>query len=980
PVNSLELLGKDLPSGKILTEDNIEEWIENLLPPQGVSGEYDATVWDWVKETRPVEDPDDTELTIQAPLYFTEPEDTTIWANFASATPGERREMLFDPETGQLSYPLFSPHLGKRPPFAAGAHGPAPYLISQEDANSMPTNINLPDLFTEPITPFDPETPIRESKWFPLCPEGSPIKRYNVVAITLPIAYNTFGDEDDDGQIFVLAEDVDDVLSGKKPAEPLALRANLGDCIQYTLTSKLVDFEENHDFSKVNYHHHLMQFDPLASDGVISGFGYEQSVRPFATEDVNLDREAKEGDLQIIVNDGSKFKNGIWIAIAMGTNDIELHRIAEISRDEKTITLTEPLVRDHPRNEAVGVEFVRQAFYADATVGVVYNHDHVAGHVSWGHGLFGAIIIEPKDSTYHDPSTGERVRSGAIVDIHTDNPVAIDRPGESFREMTLWIQDAAAHIEGVGEPEVGGGGSSFNLRAESFEGRLDNNPDSSLLFSSVTHGDPATPIFRAYEEDPLVIRLLQGASNEVHIFRIMDHRFNLERFPDAAVTDSLHIGIAEQFNIFLEDAAGNPGAGKAGDYLYYDPDAFRFAEGMWGILRVHDTLQDSLKVLPGRTPPPEGPGFPELTQTGGRPPEPPDAGEPCPAGAPLREFDVVAMPANIVFNERIGIDNNGMIFALAADVPGILSGAKAIDPLVLRGNAGDCIEVTLTNNLDSRVSMHLGKLLADPQRSLGITLGFNFDQSVLPGEWITYRVYADRELGAGIIADFANDISGMEEGLYGAIIIGPENSNYFDPETGSEISAGWQAMVTNDDPSIETYKDFVLIFQEQDPIIGRNLMPYPSETEGISAINYRTEPLEKRKEPVLSSLVNGDPETPLMMATLGEPVKIHVLQGFGHQVHVFGINGHYWSSDPNIPGANILSSRAIGPHESMDISLVGGAGGTQQGVGDYLYLNHRMPFFEGGQWGILRVTPSVLPNASPVLIVPALPTNVDELA
>ena len=51
-VNSLGLIGKALPGGRVLTKDTLDAWVESLLAPQGVtSGPEDATVYDWTKTT-----------------------------------------------------------------------------------------------------------------------------------------------------------------------------------------------------------------------------------------------------------------------------------------------------------------------------------------------------------------------------------------------------------------------------------------------------------------------------------------------------------------------------------------------------------------------------------------------------------------------------------------------------------------------------------------------------------------------------------------------------------------------------------------------------------------------------------------------------------------------------------------------------------------------------------------------------------------
>ena len=60
--------------------------------------------------------------------------------------------------------------------------------------------------------------------------------------------------------------------------------------MRLTLTSEMSDTRATDGFSKINLHVHHVQFDPQASDGVISGFSYQQSVRPYKLEDPQLTR------------------------------------------------------------------------------------------------------------------------------------------------------------------------------------------------------------------------------------------------------------------------------------------------------------------------------------------------------------------------------------------------------------------------------------------------------------------------------------------------------------------------------------------------------------------------------------------------------------------------------------------------------------------------------------------------------------------
>ena len=72
------------------------------------------------------------------------------------------------------------------------------------------------------------------------------------------------------------------VKADPKKAIPLVIRANVYDCVDLLLTSEWDDDDfTNFQMSKVNIHPHFFQFDNQASDGVISGFSYDQSMRSY---------------------------------------------------------------------------------------------------------------------------------------------------------------------------------------------------------------------------------------------------------------------------------------------------------------------------------------------------------------------------------------------------------------------------------------------------------------------------------------------------------------------------------------------------------------------------------------------------------------------------------------------------------------------------------------------------------------------------
>ena len=108
-----------------------------------------------------------------------------------------------------------------------------------------------------------------------------------------------------------------------------------------TLTSEMSDTRATDGFSKINLHVHHVQFDPQASDGVISGFSYEQSVRPYKLEDPQLTVAAAAGTNVLHLTSVAKFHLGAYLAAGLGTDWIEPAQITAIDAATNTLTLAE---------------------------------------------------------------------------------------------------------------------------------------------------------------------------------------------------------------------------------------------------------------------------------------------------------------------------------------------------------------------------------------------------------------------------------------------------------------------------------------------------------------------------------------------------------------------------------------------------------------------------------------------------------------
>ncbi|RMH07244.1 MAG: LysM peptidoglycan-binding domain-containing protein [Nitrospirae bacterium] len=1054
---------------------NIKDWVEMQLPTQGKPGHtddyiqqvksYDATVVDWVWDGNRA-------MSEKEATYGDNPKYHPEWQGYKS---GQRRPIWFEPATGKVAWPWLTPHFGKRPPFAPD-HNPAPWLEPihvDEDGNRT----------TEPAKPGE------NGRWS-LCPERAGMQKYNIHFIKLPIVLSEAqGDEppivDPNGLLYVVHEEEEAVRANNDLKYPLVFRANIYDCMDWMLTSEWPDDDfTNFQSSKINTHFHFVQFDNQASDGVISGMSYEQSVRPFTMFEKKTDKglpvpmnakvtkPAKKGDRTIYVTNARQYHVGTLvlvgadnvggnevrrivaingagsassgsesaytvkpgdtlgaIALAHGTTVQALKALNNLADENlifvgqalklpggtggegETLTFAKPLEHDHPVGDIVTVEFVRQRFWADADVGSVFCHDHAFGGTTWPHGAVCTFLIEPFGSTWHDPKTGKPIRTGPIADIHTVERVGHDVAG-SFRELMVHIMDTVPHTVNVvtagnppGQPvevalEAGrtvsfqmppndkikmtpmpflnGGthttGSALNFRAEPFAQRLSNNPDPSKLFSSRVHGDPSTPILRAYVGDAIVFRLIDVTMNESNVFTVSGHTFWTERYAqEANRKNSIHIGIAERYDLVVPEAGGP--RHLPGDYLYFNGRSSHFSEGSWGIIRVLDKPVPDLQPLPNKAYGREG--MPEPLPV-------------CPKDAPVKTFNVVAIdfpgmkfnpnieePIEVDFERKIEVANpQAKIYVLEEEVSKVAGDYHPM-PLTLRANVGDCIKIHLTNKMkEGRASFSAFGLVFDPKDSQGVNLGNNpGDQTIGPGESRTYTYYADPFIGEtqSLVWDWGNVVLNPRNGLFGAIIIGPRGSQYRDPKTGADISLknSWIADVIIDrtipgNENRRNYRDVALFFQDEDNIIGTSFMPYVQNVAGLVGINYRNEPYLYREELGCSlghmfepcEVDNPqDPVTPIIEAHAGDPVRIHVFGASSEQNGMFTVEKHEWPIEPYLPGADMISVVEFAGSEGLDV-FIPSAGGPYALPADYVYGNARLPYSQSGQWGYFRVLPS----------------------
>lgn len=392
------------------------------------------------------------------------------------------------------------------------------------------------------------------------------------------------------------------------------------------------------------------------------------------------------------------------------------------------------------------------------------------------------------------------------------------------------------------------------------------------LTADVRPGDPFTPLIRSYKGDKVQVRMLVGAHEEGHVVSVQGTKWLAEAGDgDSGWRAAQMMGISEHFEFETPVFAPEATVGDATDHIYMgDVSTDGLWNGTWGLMRAYERVRGDLKPLPSNPLTIKGTSIPGEVRNAG------EFRGACPANAPIRRFAVTAVQAmnalpggKLIYNSRPGAlpdlqgplnDPTAILYVNDSDLTfqGKLKAGVPVEPLVLRANAGDCIELKLTNKLPAtgdlldlagfdafpmlvekfnanqvKVSRHVGiqaQLLAhDVAVHGGLNVGMNRtearrtvdpNQTVAPGASRTYRWYAGDvdlkpdgrlvatpvEFGAVNLTP-ADHLKQPSKGLVGALVIEPQGSTWtVDPDS--------RAKATVHKADGTSFRELVMVWQD----------------------------------------------------------------------------------------------------------------------------------------------------------------------
>ncbi|WP_227394890.1 cupredoxin domain-containing protein [Jeotgalibacillus aurantiacus] len=644
---------------------------------------------------------------------------------------------------------------------------------------------------------------------------------------------------------------------------------------------------------------------------------------------------------------------------------------------------------------------IQYEYYADVELKAWFYHDHLFAAHHQQHGVFGSGVIHPRFTAFFDSANGEPVIQGAeITAVH---PLIPD-----YRDYSLFVHDFALLYNKDGRPiqppdfpgsQDDPGVFGVNYTCEPLQFRLKGPADPAYSFSSIVNGDPYTPVFRCYKNDPLRIRLLQGAQEESHSFHVHGMRWKAER-PDVETRyeSQKHIGLSESFT--LETMATHEG-----DYLWTFATEEDIWNGLWGLIRAYGEEQENLIRLPDQLVVTSSAD--QLDSLAKIPPKPQEIKSPAPEGAPLKQFRIAAFHVPIVYSQYGEHDPYGIVFAREEDMHAILRGDKTPEPLILRANAGDEVEISLTSYLTKerfpfqdgiwpypevkeqafyppslRISLHPQLVQYDVKTSSGENAGYNFEQTAGPGETVIYRWYVDQPFGASCLWDMADLRNHRSLGTFGTFIAESRGTEPVHPYTLQAEES--ESAVVLKHPFLPETREFVLTMFDGARLVNNigELMTDPAAglldqeqleeeedlfdtyDQGSRGFNYRTERLVNRlkenpeKAALFSSEVHADPSTPVFEAYPADPVTIRLTNpSERRRSHTFRLHGHYWNTDAmDLTSQTKSFDGHIITGHAADLKLHYGAGSYYGFSGDYLYRSGNIQWdIEIGMWGLFRV-------------------------
>ena len=753
--------------------------------------------------------------------------------------------------------------------------------------------------------------------------------------------------------------------AGTKPAEPLAIRANDGDCVDDHADQRAVDAEDASDlFSKVE-HAHPPRAVRHAGVRRRRSPACRSSSRSARTRrrTTRADRRGRAaGDTHAArCRASAKFRPGVGIAVGQG--DRRRSRSTRSSRRSPAQHGHARRSRSssaHASGESAGVEFVQYALVP-------------------GRPARQRLLARPRG---RHPRLGPRPRRPAhrrAEGLHLPRPE--DRRRDRLRHDRRHPHATARSVAGQGQRLASASSrcgrstrtrstdSTINLRAEPWSRPPGDRrrPVAAVLLATGT-ATRTRRCRRAYRGDPFVIRTINVGPRHRHAARrrapLPDRGAprGRRRQPARAPIDTLHYGVSERFT---RDPRGRRRRHRQAGGRLPVPQRHRapVPPGRVGHpARARRASVGDLQPLPGHDRARRAGTLPDAAPAAARPSRR-RPGDPCPsrrARSARSTSPRSTCPARRRPHAGLRADRRRRRRRRRRAKRRAARAARRRRRLRRR--------CSFTNERTARprarpprASFHVGEARPRRSASSGVNVGFNPEQTVATGAVArrTATTSTPPTIGSAIISDFGGNDTGTQRPLRRASSSPRRAPTFADPQTGAPRDVGTQV-----DVHVPGGEQLPRLHAARSPTTTRSSAatscPYTAEVDGPALVNYRVRsrarddaadvPLAHQRRPGARRSCS---------AYAGDPVRVHAIGAPGQRAAA-----RVLARRP-VAGRRTRGSRTAQHRQRAGLrrrgrastrTLTGGAGGwAAHASATTSTATCARPFTEAGMWGLMRV-------------------------
>ena len=283
--------------------------------------------------------------------------------------------------------------------------------------------------------------------------EENVVRRYKAAVVQTNAVLSKTGWHQPQTRFLTLWEDVSPTVTGQRPPQPLFMRTNSGDTIEFWHSNLVPSYFDLDDFvvrtptDILGQHIHLVKYDLLGSDGATNGFNYEDGT--FSPDEVRARIDA--------IN----YLGGLYsfdpLTQHMDPSDARRRRLA--AKPAPAVFGSPPAGQDWTGAQTTVQLWDGDPVYnlegEDRTMRTIFTHDHFSASTHQAAGLYAAILTEPTGSRWVDPVTGEDLNTrddGGPTSWQAN--ILTPEPADSYREFAVILQDSQpAYTSGAAQSQ-----------------------------------------------------------------------------------------------------------------------------------------------------------------------------------------------------------------------------------------------------------------------------------------------------------------------------------------------------------------------------------------------------------------------------------------------------------------------------------------------------------------------------------------------